>query len=235
MRNLLRRLLPIVVFVPAVLWGQAHPAEVWKGSQCSGDKCQAIVLRVDDSSRKATVDLPDFGALDIPASRFAMDAGRVHFELVGDETTLVFEGTVAAQSIRGNWNEPGRSGEFHLTSTPDSQTQLRKEDVFFQNGDVRLAATLLFPSANGRVPAMVFVQGSGPETRSASRFLAQYFVSRGIAALIYDKRGAGASTGDWRHSSFEDLAGDTDAAVDYLKKRPEIDSSRVGIFGSSQG
>ncbi|HMF91987.1 MAG TPA: alpha/beta fold hydrolase [Candidatus Angelobacter sp.] len=224
-----------ILFLPAMLWPQTHATGVWKGSQCSGDKCQAIVLRVDGDSKKATVDLPDFGALDIPASRFALDAGRVHFELVGDETTVVFEGTVAAQSIRGNWKEPNRSGEFHLARAPDTQAQVRKEDVSFQNGGVRLAGTLLLPATKSRTPAIVFVQGAGPETRSASRFLAEYFASRGMAALIYDKRGAGASTGDWQHSSFEDLAGDTDAALDYLKKRPEVDPARVGMFGSSQG
>jgi hypothetical protein len=32
-----------------------------------------------------------------------------------------------------------------------------------------------------------------------------------ISMNINDKRGAGASTGDWQHSSFQDLAGDTAA------------------------
>lgn len=82
---------------------------------------------------------------------------------------------------------------------------------------------------------MIFVQGAGVETRSASRFLAEFFAKRGVAALIYDKRGAGASTGDWKRSSFEDLAGDVVAAVNYLKTRPEIDPARVGVMGSSQG
>jgi hypothetical protein len=208
----------VILFAPAILCAQTHGTEVWKGSRCSGEKCQAVVLRLEGSNgsggpRRAKVDLPDFGALDIPASRFAMEAGRIHFELVGDQATVVFDGTVTAQSARGNWKEPDRSGEFHLTLTKDSRAQVREEGVFFLNGNVRLAGTLLLPPTETRAPAIVFVQGSGPETRSASRFLAGYFVERGMAALIYDKRGAGASTGDWRHSSFQDLAADTAAAI----------------------
>jgi dipeptidyl aminopeptidase/acylaminoacyl peptidase len=94
---------------------------------------------------------------------------------------------------------------------------------------------LLLPEGTKPVPAIVFVQGAGPETRSASRFLGEYFAERGIAALIYDKRGAGASTGDWKHSSFEDLARDVTASVNLLRGRPEIDSHRIGLMGSSQG
>ncbi len=98
-----------------------------------------------------------------------------------------------------------------------------------------MSGTLLLPAGRASAPAIIFVHGAGPETRNASRFLAQFFVARGMAALIYDKRGAGASTGDWMHSSFEDLAKDTVAAVNYLKTRHEIDPLRIGLMGSSQG
>lgn len=57
---------------------------------------------------------------------------------------------------------------------------------------------------------------------------------RGIAALLYDKRGTGASTGDWRSASFIDLAGDAAAAMDRLLEESDIDPSRVGLFGSSE-
>jgi alpha/beta superfamily hydrolase len=53
--------------------------------------------------------------------------------------------------------------------------------------------------------------------------------------LIYDKRGVGSSTGDWRTSSFEDLAKDALAAVEYLKTKSSVISSRTGVMGSSQG
>jgi len=91
------------------------------------------------------------------------------------------------------------------------------------------------PRATGPLPAIVFVHGAGPETRTASLFLAEYFAHRGIAAFVYDKRGAGESSGDWKHASFETLAGDVEAVVSFLDTQPEIDAHRIGLMGSSQG
>ena len=227
----------VLLLLPGAIWSQSAATEYWEGSRNSAGKSQALMLRVErsDGSWKATVDLPDFGALQIPAAAFSMADGRMHFELIGDTSTTVFEGNVAADSIRGTWHEDGRSGEFQLRRGQDIRAGLREEGVFFANGDVRLAGTLLLPAAHDPAPAIIFVHGAGPETRNASRFLAQFFVGHGVAALIYDKRGAGPSTGDWMHSSFEDLAGDTVAAVNYLKTRREIDPLRMGLMGSSQG
>jgi uncharacterized protein len=52
--------------------------------------------------------------------------------------------------------------------------------------------------------------------------------------LGYDKRGVGESTGDWNTASFEDLAGDAVAAVEYLKTRRDIDAAQIGSLGVSQ-
>ena len=50
--------------------------------------------------------------------------------------------------------------------------------------------------------------GRVPEGRWANGFLADYVARRGIVALIYDKRGVGESTGDWKTSTLDDLARD---------------------------
>ena len=64
--------------------------------------------------------------------------------------------------------------------------------------------------------------------RWASRYLAREFARRGTAGLIYDKRGVGRSTGDWRTAGYADLVGDAAvAAVEALRSRSDI--SRTGI------
>jgi hypothetical protein len=50
----------------------------------------------------------------------------------------------------------------------------------------------------------------------------------------YDKRGVGGSTGDWNTASFDDLAGDVVAAVEYLETRGDIDHGQIGLLGISQ-
>jgi alpha/beta superfamily hydrolase len=223
--------------LPGAVWSQSAAPEYWEGSRSNAGKSQALVMRVEHSgsSSKASVDLPEFGALSIPAAAFSMGESKVHFELIGDASNAVFEGKLAAGAIRGTWNEGAQGGEFQLRRGQDTRAGVREEAVSFPSGEVRLAGTLLLPAEHNPAAAIVFVQGAGPETRNASRFLAEFFVKLGVAALIYDKRGAGASTGDWKHSSFDDLAGDAVEAVNYLKSRREVDPLRIGLMGTSQG
>jgi dipeptidyl aminopeptidase/acylaminoacyl peptidase len=84
-------------------------------------------------------------------------------------------------------------------------------------------------------PAVIFVHGSGAADRESNRFYADLFARHGIATLIYDKRGVGASTGDWRYVHLNDLAEDALAGVQLLKCRKDINPNQIGIFGGSQG
>jgi pimeloyl-ACP methyl ester carboxylesterase len=110
----------------------------------------------------------------------------------------------------------------------------RREDVQFFNGNVRLAGTLIAPTAQGKYPTIILVHASGAEDREYLLPFARFLIRHGIAVLGYDKRGVGGSTGDWRTASFDDLAGDVVAAFEYLKTRPDVDSSQIGLLGWSQ-
>ena len=60
-------------------------------------------------------------------------------------------------------------------------------------GDLKLAGTLYVPLRE-RAPAVVLVHGAGPAVRNDDYHdLARQFARKGVAALIYDKRGCGAS------------------------------------------
>jgi dipeptidyl aminopeptidase/acylaminoacyl peptidase len=100
---------------------------------------------------------------------------------------------------------------------------------------VTLAGSLLLPPSGDSLPAVVFLHGSGAEGRWASRYLATRLALHGIAALIWDKRGVGSSTGDWRRATPDDLIGDGVAAVARLLEEARIDRRRIGIHGHSQG
>jgi dipeptidyl aminopeptidase/acylaminoacyl peptidase len=109
------------------------------------------------------------------------------------------------------------------------------QEVIFRNGNVVLAGSLYLPAGAGKFPAIVCNHSSGDKPRYDGAFMADYMAKKGIAVLIYDKRGNGQSTGDWRTSGFEDLADDCIAGVKLLKSMPKIDARRIGIFGHSQG
>jgi len=119
---------------------------------------------------------------------------------------------------------------------PDLE-QLIFEEISFQNGDVRLAGMLMLPAGYGPFPGAVFIHGSGTSRRDNAWYLtfARALQANGVAVLLPDKRGSEKSGGDWRDTSFEVLATDTDAALDFLAETPGIDTNRIGLVGFSQG
>lgn len=115
----------------------------------------------------------------------------------------------------------------------------KKKDVTFLSEDgTRLAGTLHLPQGTGPFPAIVFVHGSGKETRKNSAYSAKWFASIGYVALTFDKRGTGDSEGDKgfpNRFNFDTLSKDVVAAVNYLSKVPEVNASKIGLHAVSQG
>jgi len=101
---------------------------------------------------------------------------------------------------------------------------------------VMLAGTLEKPrvAGHGRLPVVVVIAGTGPWTRGGFSAIRHRLLENGIAALQYDKRGVGSSTG-----TFEDtipvMERDVTAAVAFLRTRPDVDPRRIALLGLSQG
>jgi pimeloyl-ACP methyl ester carboxylesterase len=116
------------------------------------------------------------------------------------------------------------------------KVRIREEEVKYKNGDITLAGTLVLPPTKGPHPALILVTGSGPALRDQFGGFPYMFASIGIATLVYDKRGCGASTGTYHDSlTIEELATDVLAGVEYLKTRADIDARQIGLRGDSQG
>ncbi len=177
----------------------------------------------------------DLGAIDVPVSHLTV-GDTVHWELIGDTTTTAFDGTIAGDSLSGAFREGDRPGTFRLTrESVSTQRPYTEEDVTFVDHGVRLAGTVFAPRSAGKHAAVLFVHGSGPEGRWGAKVLADYVARHGIVALVYDKRGVGASTGDWRSASLQDIAADARAGIHLLAARPDVDRAKVGVYGHSQG
>jgi pimeloyl-ACP methyl ester carboxylesterase len=107
-----------------------------------------------------------------------------------------------------------------------------------------LHGTLTLPAGPGPHPAVLCLPGSGRVDResNAGRLrmalgspLADALARQGIASLRYDRRGVGATPGDWRAVGFLDNRADAAAALQALRARPEIQARAVGVVGHSEG
>jgi pimeloyl-ACP methyl ester carboxylesterase len=135
--------------------------------------------------------------------------------------------TFEAGALR--WQEEGQAAR------RARRLELREEEIRFSNGEVELTGTLIRPLGKGPFPAIVLTQTSNDAPRDAYRKEAGFFATKGFAAFVYDKRGVGRSTGDWRRATMLDLAEDASAAVERLGKTEGINPARIGIWGQSQG
>ena len=92
------------------------------------------------------------------------------------------------------------------------------------------------------VQQFCLLAGSGPLNRDAnisgySPFLAiaDFLAKHGCIVLRYDKRGVGASTGNYRIATTFDFAEDARRMLDFLDKQDGVDQQKVGIIGHSEG
>jgi uncharacterized protein len=114
----------------------------------------------------------------------------------------------------------------------------RLRDVTFSSAEVVLAGLLAIPDRTAAVPGVVMVGGSGPADRNNDTYfppIRRHLTEAGIAVLSYDKRGVGASSGEWRDATMDDLAGDATAAWDFLRAQTGVRADAVGLFGHSEG
>jgi len=170
-----------------------------------------------------------FGTL-YPSSETTFFSGATAFIPSPADVKITFEKNSKGETTGLTWQQG--------SSAPKSARRVKlyeEEEVKFQNGNVTLAGTLVKPLSKGAHPAVVFMHGSSGQTRTYFSSLPYLLASRGIASLVYDKRGSGGSTGDRRASTFTDLADDAIAGINLLKSRKEINSKRIGVWGHSQG
>jgi uncharacterized protein len=113
----------------------------------------------------------------------------------------------------------------------------RTEMQFDVNG-THIAATLVRPATTQAVPLVVVLHGGGDSSRSDSppyTFWGEELSALGYAVLLYDKRGNGGSSGDWRNVSFDERAADVVEMIKVLVGRHDIDAHRIGLLAVSQG
>jgi alpha-beta hydrolase superfamily lysophospholipase len=172
-------------------------------------------------------------AMDYPLNAVSQNGTRVQFALDGG---IQFEGRLSNQELIGDFKDEGEAGTFALKRGPKPLFPYTLENITFASGGMKLAGTIVAPRAPGKHAAVVLLQGSGPETRwGTNRFIADRMARAGVVTLIYDKRGSGESTGDWRTADYNDLAKDALSAVEVLRRRTDVDEKRLGLHGHSQG
>lgn len=106
----------------------------------------------------------------------------------------------------------------------------------FRSGRDQCAAWLTLPDRAGPHPAVVLVHGGGATHEMMLGQYETWFSAAGVAVLAFDFRHLGESGGEPRQLvSQRRYAEDVDAALEFARSRPEIDASRIALWGTSFG
>ncbi len=207
----------------------------WEGaaSRLGAVQVLQIDLREEDGRLAGTVDVPALGLLGLPVENVRYEPPALRFKFIYGEPALTVDAD--AGEITGVIEAWEPDVRLHLKKMPPPPPSFREEEVAFRSGGVTLAGTLRQPLTPGPHPAVVLVHGSQQADRSNPRYRSDAILlaRHGIAALVYDRRGLGSSTGDDEAATFDDLAADAAAAVSALRARRDV--GKIGLIGYSQG
>jgi uncharacterized protein len=111
-----------------------------------------------------------------------------------------------------------------------------RHDVSFASGKDTCAAWLYVPSGVTSPPVVILGHGLGGTREMRLDAFAERFAQAGIAALAFTYRHFGDSSGQPRQLlSIKRQLADWDAAIAWVKKSHDVDSSRIAVWGSSFG
>jgi dienelactone hydrolase len=166
------------------------------------------------------------------------------FENSALDATVVFnpDGKLGGLSFRPHlappapWSSPAYA----------KQSLFSEQPLTLTNGKFELPGTLTVPTGDGPFPAVVLIQGSGPEDQDETlgpnkpfKDLAWGLGSRGIVVFRYTKRtqkyGAQSSDDPERLTVEEETISDARAAVALLAKQPKVNPKQVFLLGHSLG
>jgi pimeloyl-ACP methyl ester carboxylesterase len=237
--KLLVHILPLLIFTVNIKAESINPQLIgtWQGlaSFKQEQTRLAVQFREDNGILEAKISLMDIGVSGWPATNVKATSDGVNITLPSDSGPQHLKLELAEDKIFGTWDENNykTSAAVNLERSNQSILGSSEKKIMLEGKAGAIGASLFLPEGEGPFPAVVFLHGSGPQTRDTNRFAAERFAELGIASLIFDKRGVGESAGSFDGVSFYDLADDALTAANYLDSLAQI--SRVGFWGHSQG
>ena len=109
-----------------------------------------------------------------------------------------------------------------------------RRDVSFDSEGTTCRGWLYPPAGGGRAPTVVMAHGfSAVKEMRLDRF-AEVFAAAGLACLVFDYRGFGASDGTPRQDiDPQAQLADYRNAISAARALPEVDGARIGVWGTS--
>lgn len=226
---------------------------IWEGKINAGAEVRIIFQISYDAANKpvATMGVPGQGLRDV-STTVDIDGDSIHIGIAQFHSK--YSGLLRGDSITGtfhqgiplplNLNKVTSVAEKVRPQTPVPPFPYKTEDLVYTNSDksITYGATITIPPGKGPFPAAILLTGSGQQNRDEEilghkpfAVIADHLTRKGIIVLRVDDRGMGQTTGDIFSATTRDFADDALVSLNYLLNRKEVDKSKVGLVGHSEG
>lgn len=228
----------------------------WNGTLAVSGVELPIIFKVTKNGEtyNATLKSPKQSNQKIPCDMVTYQEGVFTAEVKAIRVT--YKGTLTGDEIKGVFNQGGnelplnlKQGDVLISGRPQDPVKpypYHSIEVAFENkgANIKLSGTLTVPKNVTNPPVAILISGSGPQNRDEEiksfnhrpfLVLSDYLTRNGIAVLRYDDRGVAKSEGEFKGATSADFATDVDAAIAFLKTRNDVDSSKIGLIGHSEG
>lgn len=114
---------------------------------------------------------------------------------------------------------------------------LHEERVTIEGPRGELSAVLDTPTKHdGPFGVVVVVHDAGPAQARTDRdkSLWNAYAKAGFAILSWDKPGVDGAPGNWLDQSMRDRAAEVEAAISWAYTRPDLDTTRLGLWGAGE-
>ena len=195
----------------------------------AGDQSWAGLYRKANGGMVGIGELHEFGRSEVLVDYTTGEAGAL-FELPDGRTGVshaIGQASPPPAHVLGR-----KDGSIRLDDEGLHRIPVTRRSFEVTNGPIKLSGELVHREAPKGV--IVLIHGSGDGPRRAYDLWTNFFLSRGWAVVVYDKRGSGKSTGDWHQANFIELAGDARVVVRWGRAQPEFKRLPIGLWGASQ-
>ncbi len=230
----------------------------WEGLLQFPNKNFLIIAEITngkDNNLQIKLSSPHQKVFSLPVDSLVLSDNSISFKLKKYKVSYTGEFKIDSSEITGRWTQvdqsipltffrEGELGRLNRPQYPFRPYSYNSDSVTFKNqtAGIVLAGTLTYPKKDGPFPTVLLINGMGPQDRDESMYshkpfliISDFLTKHGYAVLRVDDRGTGLSTGNYDSSTTKDFAGDALAAINFLKKNKNIDTTKIGLLGFNEG
>lgn len=235
----------------------------WEGKINAGVSLRVVFIFSANGNNglKAVLKSPDQSPASLPADTTYAIYDSIHTSLkkfgIAFHGKLMSDSSIEGSFIQGiaipvSLKKVDKISTVSRPQTPKPPFPYNSEEIVYYNSDRSLSfgGTLTWPAIPAGTnyikapvyPTVLLISGSGPQDRDETilqhkpfAVIADYLTRQGFAVLRVDDRGVGKSTGRFAGATSADFADDASAGIDYLKTLKQVDTTKIGLIGHSEG